>query len=67
MGDKTIYTANELSNAFVKGDNLPSLKTHDLVVFDPSNPSDGITLYGWDEIGLYDNEFFVALYQFIKH
>jgi hypothetical protein len=67
MESKQLYTANELSNAFVKGDNLPDLKTHDLVVFDPSNPSESITLYGWDEIGLYDNEFFVALYQFIKH
>lgn len=67
MESKQFYTANELSNAFVKGDNLPSLKNHDLVVFDPTNPKEHITLYGWDEIGLYDDEFFVALYQFIKH
>jgi len=68
MAEKTNYTASELYTAIVKGHNLPSLTTHDLVAYCPTNPEETYILYGWDEIGMYDVELCgIALYKFIKH
>jgi hypothetical protein len=40
---------------------------HDLVVFEKGqNPEEGYVLYGFDEVGMFDNDFNVPQYAFVK-